>query len=84
MLKNNEYIKHLLTLKYIGNASGNEKIANKIFKCKFCNKIYKLNKGLQDIFTIIKIIEFFLFFSKSILEKRKMDIYKCPFFKNAK
>jgi hypothetical protein len=44
--KNSDYIKHLLTPKHIGNASGNEKIANKIFKCKFCNKIYKSNKGL--------------------------------------
>ena len=44
--KNSDYIKHLLTPKHIGNASGNEKISNKVFKCKFCNKIYKSNKGL--------------------------------------
>ena len=44
--KNSDYIKHLLTPKHIGNASGNEKIANKVFNCKFCNKIYKSNKGL--------------------------------------
>ena len=42
--KNSEYIKHLLTSKHISNASGNEKVSN--FKCKFCNKIYKSNKGL--------------------------------------
>ena len=31
--KNSDYIKHLLTPKHIGNASGNEKISNKVFKC---------------------------------------------------
>jgi len=43
--KNSEYIRHLLTRKHIGNAAGNEKIANE-FKCRFCSKIYKSNKGL--------------------------------------
>jgi hypothetical protein len=42
--KNSEYIRHLLTKKHIGNASGNNKIT--IIKCKFCNKIYKSKKGL--------------------------------------
>jgi hypothetical protein len=42
--KNSEYIRHLLTKKHIGNASGNNKIAT--IKCKFCNKIYKSKKGL--------------------------------------
>ena len=42
--KNSEYIRHLLTKKHIGNASGNKK--NAIIKCKFCNKIYKSKKGL--------------------------------------
>ncbi len=43
--KNSEYIKHLLTAKHIGNASGNAKnIVN--YTCKKCNKIYKSRKGL--------------------------------------
>ena len=42
--KNSEYIRHLLTKKHIGNASGNKK--NTIIKCNFCNKIYKSKKGL--------------------------------------
>jgi len=42
--KNSEYIRHLLTKKHIGNASGNNKITT--IKCKFCNKIYKSKKGL--------------------------------------
>ena len=44
--KNSEYIKHLLTPKHIGNASGNKIISTVIFTCKFCNKIYKSRKGL--------------------------------------
>ena len=42
--KNSEYIRHLLTKKHIGNASGNKKITT--IKCNFCNKIYKSKKGL--------------------------------------
>jgi hypothetical protein len=43
--KNSEYIKHLLTAKHIGNASGNSKKSD-TFSCKFCSKIYKSRKGL--------------------------------------
>jgi len=43
--KNSEYIKHLLTAKHIGNASGNAKNIS-TYTCNFCNKIYKSRKGL--------------------------------------
>jgi hypothetical protein len=43
--KNSEYIKHLLTAKHIGNASGNSKKSD-TFSCKFCSKNYKSRKGL--------------------------------------
>jgi hypothetical protein len=44
--KNSEYIKHLLTAKHIGNASGNTKKHTANYKCKYCMKIYKSRKGL--------------------------------------
>ena len=44
--KNSEYIKHLLTAKHIGNASGNTKISTRTFECKNCDKVYKSRKGL--------------------------------------
>ena len=44
--KNSEYIKHLLTAKHIGNASGNTKISTRTFECKKCDKLYKSRKGL--------------------------------------
>jgi hypothetical protein len=45
--KNSEYVKHLLTRKHVGNASGNTKLSfSKTFECKYCNKIYKSRKGL--------------------------------------
>ena len=44
--KNNEYIKHLLTRKHIGNASGNTKISENQYICNVCSKIYKSRKGL--------------------------------------
>ena len=44
--KNSEYIKHLLTRKHIGNASGNIKISESKHICAICKKIYKSRKGL--------------------------------------
>jgi hypothetical protein len=44
--KNSDFLRHLLTRKHIGNASGNQKIANKNIQCGKCNKIYKSKKGL--------------------------------------
>ena len=44
--KNSEFIKHLLTSKHIGNASGNTKISKKEYTCKNCEKKYKSRKGL--------------------------------------
>ena len=44
--KNSEYIKHLLTPKHIGNASGNKKSPDFEFQCEKCCKIYKSRKGL--------------------------------------
>jgi hypothetical protein len=52
--KNSEYIKHLLTPKHIGNASGmsarktssHNKIAKTNYDCKNCEKVYKSRKGL--------------------------------------
>jgi hypothetical protein len=44
--KNSEYIKHLLTRKHIGNASGNKKKSENQYVCASCNKPYKSRKGL--------------------------------------
>ena len=44
--KNSEYIKHLLTRKHIGNASGNKKKSEQHYRCTLCNKVYKSRKGL--------------------------------------
>jgi len=44
--KNSEYIKHLLTRKHIGNASGNKKKSETKYYCDTCNKMYKSRKGL--------------------------------------
>jgi hypothetical protein len=44
--KNSEYIKHLLTAKHIGNASGNAKSLQIDYQCDICDKIYKSRKGL--------------------------------------
>jgi hypothetical protein len=45
--KNSEYIKHLLTRKHVGNASGNKKVSSiNVHICKVCSKEYKSRKGL--------------------------------------
>jgi hypothetical protein len=44
--RNSEYMRHLMTRKHLGNASGNPKITDKNIQCKKCNKIYKSKKGL--------------------------------------
>ena len=44
--KNSEFIKHLMTAKHIGNASGNAKISTAFYQCKYCVKNYKSRKGL--------------------------------------
>ena len=52
--KNSEYIKHLLTLKHIGNAAGNTKISENKYSCDLCKKTYKSRKGLWSHTKICK------------------------------
>jgi hypothetical protein len=44
--KKNDWERHILTKKHIGNSSGNKNSSNNIFTCEICNKIYKSRKGL--------------------------------------
>jgi hypothetical protein len=48
--KKNDWDRHILTNKHIGNTNGNltgnKKSAESIFPCKLCSKIYKSRKGL--------------------------------------
>ena len=44
--KKNDYDRHVLTSKHIGNTIGNKESVNKDFICDFCKKVYKSRKGL--------------------------------------
>ena len=44
--KKNDWDRHIITQKHVGNVSGNKKSARTIFECEICNKIYNSQKGL--------------------------------------
>ena len=45
-IRKNDWDRHILTQKHVGNVSGNKKSARTIFECEICNKIYNSQKGL--------------------------------------
>ena len=44
--RKNDWDRHIITVKHLGNTSGNKLSVKKIFTCKFCSKEYKSRKGL--------------------------------------
>ena len=44
--KKNDYERHVLTNKHIGNVQGNKNSAIKDYTCELCKKVYKSRKGL--------------------------------------
>ena len=45
-IRKNDWDRHIITQKHVGNVSGNKKSARTIFACEICEKIYKSQKGL--------------------------------------
>ena len=44
--RKNDWDRHIITRKHIGNTSGNKLTEKKKFTCTFCDKEYKSRKGL--------------------------------------
>jgi hypothetical protein len=72
--KNSEYIKHLLTRKHIGNASGNKKISTNTYNCKICNKSYKSRKGLWGHNKLCNNIIEIENFEKKVINNSDMEV----------